>query len=247
MLDLARENARAASAKRESERAVEEAALEELEQLADLSGAPDVIDCFDISNLQGTHVVASRVRFRGGHADKSGYRRFRVRGVEGQDDFASLREVVGRSLKRGVEEGELPDLIVIDGGAQQLEAALAAREEAGAWDVPMIALAKARSERTVDGKRKQASEERIFLPGAAAALELARHSPARLLLERIRDEAHRFAITYHRRERGRITSQLDSIPGVGVRAASVEELAAVPGIGRELALAIHERLSQRER
>jgi excinuclease ABC subunit C len=127
----------------------------------------------------------------------------------------------------------------------------------------MIALAKARSERTVDGKRKQASEERIFLPGAAAALELARHSPARLLLERIRDEAHRFAITYHRRERGRITSQLDSIPGVGdarrktllrrfgsvagVRAASVEELAAVPGIGRELALAIHERLSQRER
>lgn len=260
MLDLALENARAVLARRDSERAVEEAALEALEELADLTGPPEVIDCFDISNLQGTHVVASRVRFRGGHADKSGYRRFKVRGVQGQDDFASLREVVGRSLRRGVEEGELPDLVVIDGGAQQLAAALAAREEAGAWDVPMLGLAKARSERSVGGVRKGATEERVFLPGAAAAIELARHSPARLLLERIRDEAHRFAITYHRRERGRIRSQLDSIPGVGdakrktllkrfgsvagVREASIEELAAVPGIGAELAATIREALEK---
>jgi excinuclease ABC subunit C len=251
MLDLAHENARTALARRESEQAFEESALEELEKIADLPGTPEVIDCFDISNLQGTNVVASRVRFRGGHADKSGYRRFRVRGVAGQDDFASMREVVGRSLKRGVEEDELPDLVVIDGGAQQLAAALAARDESGAWDVPMIGLAKARSERSVGGKRKEATEERVFLPGAVEPIELARHSPARLLLERVRDEAHRFAITYHRKERGRIRSQLDSIPGVGeskrkallrrfgsvagVREASVEQIAAVPGIGMELA------------
>jgi excinuclease ABC subunit C len=261
MLDLAGENARTVLARREREQAVEEAALEELEQLADLDGAPDVIDCFDISNLQGTNVVASRVRFRGGHADKAGYRRFRVRGVQGQDDFASMREVVGRSLKRGVEEGELPDLIVIDGGAQQLESALAARDEAGAWDVPMIGLAKARSERTVRGARKEASEERIYLPGAKEPIDLARHSAARHLLERIRDEAHRFAITYHRKERGRITSQLDSIPGVGdvkrkallrrfgsvagVREASVEEIAGLPGIGPELAQVIREHLEKK--
>jgi excinuclease ABC subunit C len=218
-----------------------------------------VIDCFDVSNMQGSNVVASRVRFRGGHADKAGYRRFKVRDLEGQDDFAAMRQVVARSLKRCVRDGELPDLIVIDGGAQQLASALAAREEAGAWDVPMLGLAKARSERTVRGRRKQASEERIFLEGAAAPIELPRHGAARHLLERVRDEAHRFAITYHRKERGRIRSQLDSIPGLGpvkrkrllrkfgsvagVREASVEELAAVNGIGEQLAGVIHTALS----
>jgi len=260
MLELALENARTALARRQREGAQEEAALEALEELLELEAPPEVIDCFDISNLQGTHVVASRVRFRGGHADKSGYRRFKVRGVAGQDDFASLREVVGRSLRRGVRDDDLPDLVVIDGGEQQLAAALDARQEADAWEVPMIALAKARAERTLGGRRKAASEERVFLPGAKAPLELARHSPARHLLERVRDEAHRFAITYHRRERGRIRSQLDSIPGVGevkrkallrrfgsvvgVRAASVEELGAVPGIGPELARTILEALER---
>jgi len=260
MLDLAHENARTTLARREREEAFEESALEKLAALCDLAEAPETIDCFDISNLQASNVVASRVRFRGGHPDKAGYRRFRVRGVEGQDDFASMKEVVGRSLRRGVEEADLPDLVVIDGGAQQLASALAARDEAGAWDVPMIALAKARAERTRDGQRKAATEERVFLPGAADAIDLARHDPARLLLERIRDEAHRFAITYHRKERGRIRSQLDSIDGVGdtrrkallrrfgsvagVREASVEQIAAVPGIGAELAARILEQLSR---
>jgi excinuclease ABC subunit C len=160
-----------------------------------------------------------------------------------------------------VRDDDLPHLVVIDGGAQQLAAALQARQEADAWEVPVIALAKARSERTVGGRRKASSEERVFLPGAKAPIELARHSPARHLLERVRDEAHRFAITYHRRERGRITSQLDSIPGVGdvkrkrllrrfgsvagVREASVEELAAVPGIGPDLARTILDALERR--
>jgi excinuclease ABC subunit C len=261
MLDLAGENARTALARRQREGAQEEAALEALEQLLDLDAPPEVIDCFDISNLQGTNIVASRVRFRGGHPDKAGYRRFKVRSVSGQDDFASMHEVVARSLRRGVRDDDLPDLVVIDGGAQQLAAALEARSEADAWEVPMVALAKARSQRSVRGRRKAPSEERVFLPGASEPIELARHSPARHLLERVRDEAHRFAITYHRRERGRITSQLDAIPGVGdarrkallrrfgsvagVRAASVEQLAAVPGIGPELARTIQETLGGR--
>jgi excinuclease ABC subunit C len=258
MLDLAGDNARAALARREREKSSEEAALAELQKILDLAQRPEVIDGFDISNIQGSNVVASRVRMRSGHADRAGYRRFKVRGVEGQDDFASMREVVLRSLKRGVDEDDLPDLVVIDGGAAQLASALEAREEAGAWDVEMIALAKARSERSVKGRSKAASEERVFLPGAKEPIELARHSAARHLLERIRDEAHRFAITYHRKERGKIRSQLDSIPGVGpkkrrallrkfgsvvgVKAASVEELSAIEGIGPELASKIREHL-----
>jgi excinuclease ABC subunit C len=218
-----------------------------------------VIDCFDISTFQGAHTVASRVRFRGGHADRSGYRRFRVRTVSGQDDFASLREVVGRSLRRGVESGDLPDLVVIDGGAEQLAAALAARDEAGAFELAIVGLAKARAARNVGGERKEATEERVFLPGAREPIELARHGSARHLLERIRDEAHRFAITYHRKERGRIRSQLDEIAGLGpvrkkalltrlgsvagVREASVEEMSVIPGIGRELAERIHRALN----
>ena len=259
MLELAGENARAELVRREREADVERNALVELAALLGLDNPPEVVDGFDISNLQGANVVASRVRFRSGHADKAGYRRFKVRGVKGQDDFASMREVVHRSLRRGVEEGDLPDLVVIDGGAQQLASALEAREEAGAFDVAMIGLAKARSERRVRGKKKEESEERVFLPGASEPIDLPRHSAARHLLERIRDEAHRFAITYHRKERGRIKSQLDSIPGIGaakrkallvrfgsvqgVKQASIEELAAVPGIGRELASVIRERLA----
>jgi excinuclease ABC subunit C len=260
MLDLCAENARTALARRKREKAHEEIALEELAKLADLPGPPEVIDCFDISNLQSSNIVASRVRFRSGHPDRAGYRRFKLRGVGGQDDFASLREVVGRSLRRGVREDDLPDLVVVDGGAAQLASALDARNEAGAYELPVISLAKARAERRVRGSVKAASEERVFLPDARDAIELPRHSAGRHLLERIRDEAHRFAITYHRKERGRLKSQLDSIPGVGdarrkallrrfgsvagVREASVEELCGISGIGRELALAIRSHLEK---
>ncbi len=260
MLDLASENARVALSARSAQAAFEESALEAIGVLADLDGPPEVIDCFDISNFQGAHVVASRVRFRSGIADKAGYRRFRVRGVEGQDDFAAMKEVVGRSLRRGLEDGDLPDLVVIDGGAAQLAKALEAREEAGAWDTPMLALAKARTERKVRSSLKDSVEERVFLPGAREAIELVKNSPARLMLERIRDEAHRFAITYHRKERGRLRSQIDSIPGVGdkkrkdllrrfgsvagLREASVEAIAAVPGIGPELAARIVQHLEK---
>jgi len=259
-LDLARENAVLELARAEARREGGEEAEEALARMCGLerTDGPLVIDCFDVSNFQGTNVVASRVRFRGGHPDRSGYRRYRIRGVQGQDDFRSMQEVVGRSLRRGLDEGEQPDLVVIDGGAAQLASALAAREDAGAWDVRVVALAKARAERRVRGRAKAASEERLFLAPEADPLVLERHSAARLLLERLRDEAHRFAITYHRKERGKLPSRLDAIAGVGparkrallrrfgsvqgIQEASVEQLAGVPGISLELARQVLEHL-----
>ena len=259
MLELAGENARTQLVRMQREGEGGAEVLAEVARLLDLDAPPEVIDCFDVSNLQGASVVASRVRFRRGIADRAGYRRFKVRGVEGQDDFASMREVVRRSLRRGVDADDLPDLVVIDGGASQLKSALEAREETGAWSVAVVGLAKARPERTVQRRRKARSEERLYLPDARAPIALAPHSAVRHLFERVRDEAHRFAITYHRKERGRIESRLDSIPGVGparrkallkrfgsvcgVRAASVEELAAVPGLSRALAHTVREHLA----
>ncbi|MFT5284142.1 MAG: excinuclease ABC subunit C [Planctomycetota bacterium] len=261
MLDLAGENARAELTRVEATAGTGEDAAEKLIELADLpdTGLPLVVDCFDISNLQGTNVVASRVRFRAGIPDRAGYRRFRIKTVDGQDDFASMEEVVSRSLKRGLDEGDLPDLIVIDGGYAQLASALKARDEVGAWDVRMLGLAKARAERMVKGKLKVATEERVYLTPEGEPIELPRASAVKHLLERLRDEAHRFAITYHRKERGKITSQLDSIKGVGaarrkallrkfgsvvgVKQASVEELAGVPAISMELAKFIRDSLA----
>ncbi len=264
VLDVAGENARVELRRRIASRDADEGAAEALARLVDLddAGSQLVVDCFDVSNFQGANVVASRVRFRSGLADRAGYRRFRIRSVEGQDDFAAMYEVVDRSLRRGMRDGDLPDLIVIDGGPAQLAKALEAREDAGAWDVRVVSLAKARPERTVKRRRLAASEERVFLTPDSEPIELPRHSDVRRLLERIRDEAHRFAITYHRKERGRITSRLDAIPGigpmkrkallkrfgsvVGVAKASIEELRNIPGISAALAKSIHERLQERE-
>lgn len=264
MLEVAGENARAALESSDKETGQERIGLVKLAKLIDLDPEqpPEVIDCFDISNTQGTEVVASRVRFRGGLPDRAGYRHYRVRDVAGQDDFASMKEVVGRALKRGLAEQDLPDLVVVDGGAAQLQKAWEARAEVGAHDLPIVGLAKARSERSVGGQRKGASEERLFLDPDLPAIELPRHDAARHLLERLRDEAHRFAITYHRKRRGRLTSQLDSIPGVGeakrkallkvfgsvvgVKQASVEQIAALPSIGPELARVIVDHLHGRQ-
>jgi len=258
MLAIAGENARTSLTRLLGEEQTGALLVRQVQALLDLPQPPEVIDCFDISNFQGDHVVASRVRFRRGLADRAGYRRFKLREVEGQDDFASMREVVRRSLRRGLSEDDLPNLVVIDGGRAQLDSALAARDESGAWDVHFVGLAKARAERKVKGKRKPKSEERLVLPGLAQPLELARNSAVRHLFERIRNEAHRFAITYHRKERGKLRSQLDSVPGVGparrktllrrfgsvagLKRASVEQIAAVPGISASLAHVIVESL-----
>jgi excinuclease ABC subunit C len=209
--------------------------LRALRDLLDLEIEPRRIECFDISNIQGSDIVASMVCFEEGLPKKSDYRKFRIRGVSGApDDFASMREVVGRRYRRLLEEGkELPDLVLIDGGKGQLGAAVAALEELGLGDQPVASLAK--------------REELIFVRGREEPIVLPRSSPVLQLVQRVRDEAHRFAIGYHRKARSArtIRSELDDIPGVGptkrrvllsrfgsvrsVRGASEAELAAVVG------------------
>lgn len=186
-------------------------ALARLRDALDLDEAPVRIEAFDISHLQGTAVVASMVVWEGGRAQRSAYRHFKVKTVEGQDDYASMAEVVGRRYRRLVQgQRRMPDLILIDGGKGQLSAAHRALQESGAPPVPMAALAK--------------REEEIFLPGRSESIRLQRSSPALQLLQQIRDEAHRFAVTYHRKLRSRtlLVSELESVPGIGrVRAGKL--------------------------
>jgi len=209
--------------------------LRALRDLLDLEMEPRRIECFDISNIQGSDIVASMVAFEDGMPKKADYRKFRVKGVAGHpDDFASMREVVGRRYKRLLEEGkDLPELILIDGGKGQLGAAVSALEELGIGDQPVASLAK--------------KEELIYLRGREAPFVLPRHSPVLQLVQRVRDEAHRFAVGFHRQARSARTlrSELDEIQGVGptkrkkllsrfgsvrgVRGASEAELAAAVG------------------
>ncbi|MCO5215333.1 MAG: excinuclease ABC subunit UvrC [Thermomicrobiales bacterium] len=225
------------------------AAMTELAEALDLPRMPRRIECFDNSNIQGTSPVASMVVFEDGRPAKKEYRRFSIKTVVGADDFASMKEVIGRRFRRAKEADEetegkwttLPDLVIIDGGKGQLSAALEALEEIG-MEVPICGLAK--------------EQEEIFLPGRPDSILLPRDSQALFLVQRIRDEAHRFAITYHRntRRKNAFKSQLDDIPGVGptrkkalmkhfgsikaMRAATIDEITAVDGINQSVALAL---------
>ena len=265
-------------------------ALNEIQDALDLDDAPLRIECYDVSNLQGTHVVASMVVFEDGLARKSEYRRFSVKGYDGSDDVSAIREVITRRFRRYLEEreesGELdtlgdpgfapdgntrqavddtardeqdeaepesqrlvvtpqrkfaypPNLLVVDGGAPQVAAAAAALADLGIDDVAVCGLAK--------------RLEEVWRPGQAHPVIMSRSSEGLYLLQRVRDEAHRFAITYHRAKRGKAatTSALDSVPGLGparrsallkafgsvkaLSGARAEEIAAVPGIGPKLA------------
>lgn len=222
--------------------------MEELRRLLDLPSPLHVIEAFDISNIQGAFAVGSMVVFKDGRPLKNGYRRFKIKTVEGPDDFAMMREVVLRRCKRLVsEDAALPDLVLVDGGRGQLTAALQAMSEAGiAERVAVAALAK--------------REELLFLPGRKEPVSLPAGSSALRLVQQVRDEAHRFAVTYHRRLRakGAASSALDGIQGVGpalrrrllarfasvagIRRASVEEIGAVPGVGGSLARRIRDAL-----
>jgi len=244
LLDLVTKNARLAFESRF--RAVQTHGVEALEALAvalGLDEPPFRIECFDVSNLHGTDSVASLVVWEGGRARKSEYRTFGIREVVGSDDTASIAEAVSRRYRRRVAEGRrMPDLILIDGGKGQLGAAVAALTRIG---LPMLAVASI-------AKR----EELIFLEGRSEPVRLERTSPALQLVQRIRDEAHRFAVSRHRRKRSRRTlrTQLTAVPGVGpvrarkllrafgsldgVRRAKLENLAAV--VGPRIAEAIRE-------
>jgi len=246
LLDLVVRNARLAfDLEWKHPRRQSQEVLRALRDLLELDEEPHRIECFDISNIQGSDIVASMVCFVDGQPKKSEYRKFRVRGVSGApDDFASMREVVGRRYRRLLEEGkELPELVLIDGGKGQLGAAVAALEELGLGAQPVASLAK--------------REELIFVRGRDEPIALPRASPVLQLVQRIRDEAHRFAIGFHRQARDKRTlhSELDDIPGVGptkrrrlltrfgsvrgVRGASLDELAAA--VGRTVAERIRAR------
>jgi excinuclease ABC subunit C len=242
-------------------------ALNEIQEGLGLDDPPLRIECYDVSNLQGTHVVASMVVFEDGLARKSEYRRFAIRGVDGTDDISAIHEVITRRFRRYLAErektGELdtlgdpeasdevggqkkfaypPNLVVVDGGAGQAAAAARALAELGIDDVAVCGLAK--------------RLEEVWLPGVEYPVILPRSSEGLYLLQRVRDEAHRFAITYHRQKRGKAAtvSALDDVPGLGparraallkhfgsvrkLRTARVEEIAAVPGIGPRLAATI---------
>jgi excinuclease ABC subunit C len=265
--------------KRSSDITSRSLALQELQDALDLREAPLRIECFDVSNLQGNDVVASMVVFEDGLPRKSEYRRFAINSLAGQDDTAAINEVVYRRFRRYLDEridsdqidetrdeeidrpqpidpvtgkpkkfAYPPQLVVVDGGAPQVAAAAAAMRKLGVDDVALCGLAK--------------RLEEVWLPGRAAPVILPRTSESLYLLQRVRDEAHRFAITYHRQKRSRSMAQsaLDGVPGLGelrrkailrtfgsvkrLRAASVDEIAEVPGVGRRTAEAVHAALAE---
>ncbi len=258
----AAETLRALKAQWQSDRHRQEQALAELQEVLGLERPLRRIECYDISNTQGTAAVGSMVVFEQGVPKKSLYRRFNIRSVRGPDDFASMEEVLMRRFSRweaaqGLKETPgkrpdaafalLPDLLIVDGGKGQLSRAQAVLERFGLSEqIFLAALAK--------------QQEELFFPGRAEALRLPRDSEALFLLQRIRDEAHRFAITAHRSRRVKagMASRLEAIPGIGpqrrrlllshfgsieaIQAATVEELAALPGMNLSLARAVKEGL-----
>jgi excinuclease ABC subunit C len=262
LVELARENARQGFAARRE--AVSEGARQvgELQRKLRLRTPPARIECVDIATFQGGETVGSVVAFVDGRPWKDGYRRYRVRAVVGTDDFASVAEVLERRFRPGDRREPLPDLLVIDGGAGQLAAARAVLETVGLADLPVIGLAKERVTRDATARDIARRPERLFLPGRKNPVVLRANSTALFLLQRARDEAHRFANAYHRhlRDRARLRSPLDDVPGVGprrrrellrhfgslrrLRAATMEELLTVPGISNEIATRIKETLAE---
>jgi len=244
LLELAEQNARQVLEDRVTAMAYAadraEDALFSLQEALDLKVVPRLVVCFDVSHTQGTETVASVAMFENGEPKRAGYRHMRIKGEWGNDDFRSMQEAVTRYFKRRIDEGApLPDLTVIDGGKGQLGAALAALDGLHVRDVAVVSLAK--------------KEEEVFLPGRAESVRLDRRDRALHLLQRVRDEAHRFAVRYNRKLRARRTlrSDLGDIPGIGprrqttllkrfgslqgVREATQEEIARVPGFSEALA------------
>lgn len=260
MVKLAEKNALTAAKERAAKENDARAVLSELATKLSLPAPPSRIECYDISNIQGEMAVGSRVVFVDGKAQKSLYRRYRIREVLQSDDFGMMREVLSRRFAGGEEKEAYPDLIVVDGGIGQLNVLTAVLRELDVSGVQAAGLAKSRVEREMEQAEIKRSEERVFLPGRKNPVTMRQNSGALLLLARIRDEAHRFAITYHKEIRSRkITrSELEDVPGIGpkrkkallthfgslrkVQEATIEELAAVPGVGASAAQAVYERL-----
>lgn len=256
LIDLAARNAKSSFDEKRLADEVKRDTLTQVKAVLKLNKEPHRIECFDISTIQGTSPVGSMVTFDNGAPNKSRYRRFAIKNVEGQDDFAMMREMLLRRFKRAIEEQELPDLVIMDGGKGQLNVAVTVFKDLGIEDLEVAGIAKSRA--LGSGGH---SPERFFIPGMKDPIVVAQHSPVVRLIAQIRDEAHRFAVTYHRKRRTQsaLTSPLASIPGVGpkrvrvllnrigslskVNAASVEEIAALPGFSPALAENIKKHLT----
>jgi excinuclease ABC subunit C len=263
LMEMAAENARQSFASRRDNELTREKMLDDVRVKLHLKNTPKRMECYDISNLQGTMVVGSQVTFDEGEPRKDLYRRYRIRSFEGQDDFASMYEVLKRRLERAVHENEFPDLWVIDGGKGQLNVAVAVLKELNLLDqIDVVSLAK---QHVLNDGHEQAvvkSEERVFIPNRKDPIVLPKNSTALFLLVRIRDEAHRFAITYNRelRKRARLRSAIDDIEGIGpvkrrallrhfgslrrIREATVEDIAQVKGMNRDIAMRIRSHLDE---
>ena len=268
LLDLALENARERLRDRLEASRDTEAILEELRSKLRLPAPPECIECFDISNIHGRLAVGSMVQFVGGSPNRRGYRHYKIRTVEGSNDFAMMHEVLGRRYRRAIESGAphdppsggLPDLILVDGGKGQLNVAVEVMKDLGATGAALRAIAKSRMVGDRDNRRR--SDERIFIPGQKNPVTFASGSPALLLLQHVRDEAHRFAIAYHKklRRQRNLRSLLEELPGIGearkrallrafgslarIREATVEELTRVPGMTPALADDLHRFLAE---
>ena len=248
LMTMAAANARQVFAERERQKESWQTLAEAMEQKLRLQRPPNTIECLDISNISGKQAVGSLVCFTDGAPEPKRYRHYRIRTVDGPDDYAMMTEVLQRRLGRAIAEQTLPDLFVVDGGRGQLSMAMRVADSLGITaDLDWIGIAK---EHEDEG-------EKLFKPGRKNPIVLPAHSPVLLYLMRIRDEAHRYGITLHRRLRNASTlsSRLDRIPGIGddrkkrllkglgslrrIEAASVEQLAEIKGIGPELATAIH--------
>ncbi|MFZ5482521.1 MAG: excinuclease ABC subunit UvrC [Myxococcota bacterium] len=250
VVEIAEEAAKARFFTTNSEEERRARALEGLAEIVGLEVPPWRIECYDNSNLLGEDPVASQVVFVDGRPDRKLYRRYKVRTVVGADDFATMREILGRRLRRAAEEDDFPDLIVVDGGRGQLSAAEDVLRELGLEDQPVIGLSKPRTERR---RGERDAVDKIVLRGRIDPVVLPENHPTLRLLQHLRDEAHDTAVGFHRKTRSRtaLHSVLDDLPGVGparrkallvhfgsvkaLKAASVEQIAEVPGFGRQLA------------
>jgi excinuclease ABC subunit C len=262
LLELALRNAVGALERSVDHGEARSAAVDRLQEVARLPQRPVRIECFDNSNIQGTDPVASMVVFVEGEPYKAGYRKYRVATVQGPDDYATMREILGRRVRRALSEDAvpadaLPDLIVVDGGKGQVGVVCAVLSDLGVHDLPVLGLAKPKVERA---RGDRAAVDKIIIPGAKDPKRLRATDPALRLLQSLRDESHRTAIRFHRsvRRKRKLRSVLDDIPGVGpgrkaallkhlgslkaVRAAEEWEIAQVPGIGPGLAAVIRQAL-----
>ncbi len=258
LVNLAVKNAATTAMEKRTAVAGTEAVLKEVRDRLHLDKMPRRIECYDISNIQGRLAVGSRVVFLDGKADKAHYRRYRIRTVPQADDFAMMREVLSRRFKPDSAEEGLPDLIVVDGGIGQLNVLTGVLRELRIEGVEAIALAKSRVEKGMTATDITKSDERIFLPGRKNPVVLRQNSAPLLLLAQIRDEAHRFAITYHKKLRGKaaVASRLEEVPGIGttrkkallrhfgslakIREAPIEELRKIRGVPNEVLEAVWE-------